>query len=114
VKARRLADEHQVGVRLADAEDDLRAALGEAAARAARNLALERLELGQLALRPQPHEPPQHPPEDPKLGCSAVPCVAKTENCLRTFAEAQSGQSGSSPFRISSSKCDSHSMQTYS
>ena len=48
------------------------------------------------------------------LGCSAVPCVAKTENCLRTFAEAQSGQSGFSPFRTSSSKCDSHSMQTYS
>ena len=54
------------------------------------------------------------PAGPPKLGCSAVPCVAKTENCLRTFAEAQSGQSGSSPFRTSSSKCDSHSMQTYS
>ena len=37
------------------------------------------------------------------------------EEWLRaTFAEAQSGQSGSSPFRTSSSKCDSHSMQTYS
>ena len=66
---------------------------------------------------PQPQLPPQQPPPPvgpPKLGCPAVPCVAKTENCLRTFAEAQSGQSGSSPFRTSSSKCDSHSMQTYS
>jgi hypothetical protein len=28
--------------------------------------------------------------------------------------DAQSGQSGCSPFLTSSSKCDSHSMQTYS
>ena len=38
VEARRLADEHQVGVRVAVAEDDLRPALGQAAARAAGDL----------------------------------------------------------------------------
>ena len=38
VKARRLADEHEIGLRIADSEDDLRAALGQAAARAARDL----------------------------------------------------------------------------
>ena len=49
------------------------------------------------------------------MGCSAVPpLIAKTESCRRTFAELQSGQFGSAPFRTSSSKCDSHSMQTYS
>ena len=35
VEAGRLADEHQVGVRVTDAEDDLRAAFGKPAARAA-------------------------------------------------------------------------------
>ena len=51
----------------------------------------------------------------PKLGCDdPVPCVAKTENCFCTFAPPQSGQDGVSPFRTSSSKCDSHFMQTYS
>src|SRR5205823_3921156 len=50
----------------------------------------------------------------PKLGCSAVPCPAKTENCFCTFEPPQSGHGGSSPFRTSSSKCDSHCMQTYS
>ena len=116
VEAGRLADEHQVGLRVADAEDDLRAALREAAARAARDLARERLELGQRLAQCRSHRNRRssHRRDPPKLGCSAVPCVAKTENCLRTFAEAQSGQSGSSPFRTSSSKCDSHSMQTYS
>ena len=43
--ARRLADEHQVGVGVAGAEDDLRARLGERAARAVRRLAVERDEL---------------------------------------------------------------------
>ena len=38
VEAGRLADEHQVGVRIPDAEDDLRASLGEPAAGAARDL----------------------------------------------------------------------------
>ena len=51
VEARALADEHQVGVRAADSEHDLRAALGEPAARAARDLARERFELGQLFSR---------------------------------------------------------------
>ena len=76
----------------------------------------ERLELGQRLLSGRSHTNRRNSRREgpPKLGCSAVPCVAKTENCLRTFAEAQSGQSGSSPFRTSSSKCDSHSMQTYS
>jgi len=38
VEARRLADEHQLGLRVANAEDDLGAALGETAARAAGDL----------------------------------------------------------------------------
>ena len=38
VEAGRLADEHQVGVRVPDAEDDLRAALGEPALHAAGGL----------------------------------------------------------------------------
>jgi hypothetical protein len=42
VEPGRLADEHQVGVRVADAEDDLRAPLGEPALRAAGDLLLER------------------------------------------------------------------------
>ena len=42
VEAGRLADEHQVGVGVADAEDDLRAALGEPAAGAAPRPRLER------------------------------------------------------------------------
>ena len=64
---------------------------------------------------PQPHEPPQHPPPPPKLGVVAAPCAAKTDTCRRTFAAPQSGQlDASSPIRTSSSKCDSHSMQTYS
>ena len=48
------------------------------------------------------------------LGADSVPCVAKTENCFCTFALEQSGQVGVSPLRTSSSKCDSHFMQTYS
>ena len=44
VEAGRLADEHEVGVRVADAEHDLRAALGEPAAGAARRLLLQRVE----------------------------------------------------------------------
>src|SRR5215813_12788584 len=55
VAARRLADEHQVGGLVADAEDDLRAALREAALPAARNLARERLELGQRMLSGRSH-----------------------------------------------------------
>ena len=41
-------------------------------------------------------DPPQHPPPAAaaEVGCSPAPCVAKTENCLRTFAAPQSGQSG--------------------
>ena len=50
----------------------------------------------------------------PKLGADWAPCVAKTENCFRTLALEQSGHVGFSPFRTSSSKCDSHFMQTYS
>ena len=38
VEARRLAYEHQVRVRVPDPEDDLRSALGQAAARAVRDL----------------------------------------------------------------------------
>ena len=66
---------------------------------------------------PQPQEPPQQPPPAavwPKLGVAAAPCVAKTENCCCTFALEQSGHVGVSPFRTSSSKCDSHFMHTYS
>ena len=44
VKARRLADEHQVGVRVADAEHDLCAPFGEPAARAAGGLLLQLVE----------------------------------------------------------------------
>ena len=40
--------------------------------------------------------------------------MANTESCLRTFDEPQSGQSEVSPTRTSSSKCDSHCMQTNS
>jgi hypothetical protein len=46
VEARRLADEHQVGVRVAGAEHDLRSPLREAAARASRDLFGERCERG--------------------------------------------------------------------
>jgi hypothetical protein len=66
---------------------------------------------------PQPQEPPQQPPPAavcPKLGVDCAPCVAKTESCFCTFAPPQSGHFGVSPFRTSSSKCDSHFMQTYS
>ena len=42
------------------------------------------------------------------------PTAAKTDSWRRTFAAPQSGQSGSSPFRTSSSKCDSQAMHTYS
>ena len=38
----------------------------------------------------------------------------KVENCLTTFAAAQSGQTTCSSPRTSSSKRDSHDMQTYS
>ncbi len=41
VVAGRLADEHQVGVRITDAEDDLRPALGQPAVRAAGDLGRE-------------------------------------------------------------------------
>ena len=47
VEARRLADEHQVGVRVADAEHDLRAPFGEPAARAAGGLLLQLVEPGE-------------------------------------------------------------------
>ena len=43
-----------------------------------------------------------------------TPCTAKEENCRETFVAAQSGQATCSSPRTSSSKCDSHSMQTYS
>ena len=62
-------------------------------------------------------EPPQQPPPAavwPKLGADPAPWVAKTENCFCTLALEQSGHVGVSPFRTSSSKCDSHFMQTYS
>ena len=71
VEAGRLADEHQLGLRVADAEDDLGAALGKTAARAAGDLGrvLRRVQC------PQPQLPPQQPPDagPPKVGCSAVP-----------------------------------------
>ena len=67
---------------------------------------------------PQPQLPPQQPPPPPvaerKLGCGASALVAKTENCRTTFVAPQSGQAGSRSPRTSSSKCDSHVMQTYS
>ena len=50
VEARRLADEHQVGVRVAVAEDDLRAALAEGAARAGRGFGPERVEHRRVSL----------------------------------------------------------------
>ena len=49
-----------------------------------------------------------------KLGADSAPWVAKTENCFSTLALEQSGHFGVSPFRTSSSKCDSQLMQTYS
>ncbi len=60
VEARRLADEHQVRVRVAVAEDDLRPALGQPAPRAGGGL--RRVE--RLAQCPQPQLPPQQPPPD--------------------------------------------------
>ena len=80
VEARRLAHEHQVGVRVADAVDDLRAALRKAAARACRprcpaacaSRASRRLSAsGSAATAPAAAAPPDAGP--PKLGCSAVP-----------------------------------------
>ena len=50
----------------------------------------------------------------PKLGTLAAPCTAKVENWRETFVAEQSGQAISCSPRTSSSKCDSHSMQTYS
>jgi hypothetical protein len=44
VETRRLADEHQVGVWVPDAEDDLRASLSQAAAGARRDLFAEGVE----------------------------------------------------------------------
>ena len=51
VEAGRLADEHEVGVRVADSEHDLRTALGEPAARAARGLLLQLVEPGETLRR---------------------------------------------------------------
>ena len=45
---------------------------------------------------------------------SSAPCTAKEENWRETFVAAQSGHATCSSPRTSSSKCDSHSMQTYS
>ena len=70
-----------------------------------------------VAQWPQPQEPPQHPPPPPeglKLGALAAPCTANVENWRETFAAEQSGQATCWSPRTSSSKCDSHSMQTYS
>ena len=80
VEARGLADEHEVGIRVADTEDDLRPPLGQPAASAGRGVGGVRLEAlrgdsGRRAQQPQ-LPPQQPPPEDtgpPKLGCSAVP-----------------------------------------
>ena len=58
VEARCFADEHQVGVRVAVSEDDLRPAFRETAARAAGDLGRVR----RLAQCPQPQLPPQQPP----------------------------------------------------
>ena len=44
----------------------------------------------------------------------AAPCTANDENWRATFVAEQSGQAICSSPRTSSSKCDSHSMQTYS
>ena len=43
-----------------------------------------------------------------------LPWAEKTESCLRTSAVPHFGQSGCAPLRTSSSKWDSHCMQTYS
>ena len=44
----------------------------------------------------------------------AVPWAANVESCRRTFGASQSGQLTSWSPLTSSSKCDSHSMHTYS
>ena len=98
------------------AEDDLRAALRERAARAARRLLGVRSKCGgaldgvhrTASLRalpgcdsavgqwPQPQEPPQQPPPPPEgplnAGFDAAPWTAKLESCLSTFAAPHSGQ----------------------
>ena len=43
-----------------------------------------------------------------------MPWAANTENCFCTFLAPQSGHFGVSSCLTSSSKCDSHFMQTYS
>jgi hypothetical protein len=48
------------------------------------------------------------------LVCVELPWAEKTESCLRTSAVPHLGQSGCAPLRTSSSKWDSHCMQTYS
>ena len=69
VEARRLADEHQVGVGRARAEHDLRTR-----SRARTRAAGGRVGVRERALaQQQPQLPPQQPPPPPKLGCPAVP-----------------------------------------
>ena len=76
VEAGRLADEHQLGVGVPDAEDDLRAALRERGSACSRRRARRTRRGVPDAQCPQPQLPPQQPPptaRPPKLGCSAVP-----------------------------------------
>jgi len=63
------------------------------------------------------HLPPQQPPPLGLLlkpGCVDAPCTANVENWRATFVASQSGHATCCSPRTSSSKCDSHSMHTYS
>src|SRR5215211_5481965 len=108
VEAGCLAHEHQIGARATRAEDDLGAALREAAARAAADLVAEREQLGTHAGESTTRAEwsasrcQQQPPEPPNDGWLSAPTEANTENCLRTFAEPQSGQSAFRPIGVKS------------
>ena len=122
VEAGRLADEHELGVRVADAVDDLRPALREAAARAAGGLGGVRLEGGPAAqrVRLSSHSPAAATAAATgRRGYGLLGGAADEPRTRRAAAQPceapQSGQAGSAAFiPTSSSKCDSHFMHTNS
>ena len=116
VEAGRLADEHQVGLRVARAEHDLRPALARAGtscnprrhrrgrrARASRRNLSPRPDGASVAAAAGAAAAAAAAAAEAEAGPLSTPCAAKTENCLRTFAEPQSGQSALAPIGTSSS-----------
>ena len=98
VEARSLADEHQVGVGRARAEDDLGARLREGALRAARDrVAQAASSAGSLSASmaatatASATAAAARAEGPPKLGCLLVPWAAKTENCRFAFVRPAVG-----------------------